>query len=204
MPRDASNGYGWNAIGPPLKRSARRSRGLSYLCKTCLRRETSRRGHRPRSGQQIRSIKDIAFPGTHHATGLRNYCRNLCVTHSSSGEATDAHPRTLGDFGFVTRKPVVSRRAPFTLVVLTCMTSSTSGADQLIDERARAAVLAHPIEESRLAEVRGGSGVSAGSLMQLGVILWDELRLPPVPPVPPVRNTVSDVRLSTEMNTPQK
>jgi hypothetical protein len=52
------------------------------------------------------------------------------------------------------------------------------------------------LSESSLSAVRAGSPVPNVPRLQLGVILWDEPRLPPVP----VRN-VSDTRINAEMNT---
>jgi hypothetical protein len=88
---------------------------------------------------------------------------------------------------------------PLAIAALACTFSSpTACADEQLEQRVPADFIGVRVEQSRLAEVRAGSVTTlAIPLQQLGVILWDEVRLP----APPVRNSTGDARVTAEMNT---
>lgn len=84
---------------------------------------------------------------------------------------------------------------------MTCaLPSGSARAEEQVDERNRAGSLGRPVEQQRLAEVRGGALSDSVVVQPIGVILWDELR----PPVPPVRNSSQTQNVTAEMNTFRK
>jgi hypothetical protein len=90
-------------------------------------------------------------------------------------------------------------RGAFTLVTIVAVFTWSSLAIGAGDESSDVALLplSARVGNEQLSEVRGGQIQSAVPPNQpIGVILWDELRIPP----PPVRESFNDARVTASMN----
>jgi hypothetical protein len=85
------------------------------------------------------------------------------------------------------------------VVIAFCCLSHATLADQQVLENAHSQLFDRRVTDKNLFAVRAGSAVPPVPLQVIGVILWDEKRIPP----PPVRDS-SDSRITAQMNTFQK
>ena len=94
-----------------------------------------------------------------------------------------------------------SRGWTIVAVLLVCTGFAPSAsADGRPNEITFASLSGKEVDASRLTEVRAGAAMPAIPTQQLGVILWDELRIPP----PPVRINTGDSSITGRMNVFQR